>query len=142
MTSASDSDLHLLQGIAEATGQADAPLSVVIIQHYGLEHYGSRFFGSRRREWEKVRGRFWEIVLDNTETDAAHIAGQILAARGTHSSEPTPIHNEGSSAPRFLHDAAFMSAARRCAPLHPMTLVLLSRLARLLGHRTERSLAG
>ena len=141
VASASDSDLHLLQGIAEATGQPDAPLSLVIIQHYGLEHYGSRFFGSRRREWEKVRGRFWEVVLDNTETDAAHIVGRVLAARGIDRSESTPVKDEVKSGPRFLHDEAFMSAARLCTPLHPMTLVLLSRLARLLGQQ-DRTIVG
>ena len=141
VASASDSDFHLLQSIAEATGQPEAPLSLVIIQHYGLEHYGSRFFGSRRKEWEKVRGRFWEVVLDNTETDAAHIVGRVLAARGRERRTPTPIEEVSSSGPRFLHDATFMPAARKCTPLHPMTLVLLSRLARLLGQQ-DRTIVG
>lgn len=141
VASASDSDLHLLQSIAEATGQPDAPLSFVIIQHYGLEHYGSKFFGSRRREWEKVRGRFWEIVLDNSETDAAHIVGHVLAARGCDRREPMPVVEQSRDGPRLLHDAAFMSAARKCLPLHPMTVVLLSRLAKLLGQQ-DRTIVG
>ena len=78
LATASDEDFHLLQSLAELTGRADSPLSLLIVQHYGLEHYSSRFFGDRRAEWEKVRGRFRETILNNTEVDAAHIIGKAL----------------------------------------------------------------
>lgn len=141
VASGSDSDFHLLQNIAEATGQPDAPLSLVIVQHYGLEHYGARFSGSRRSEWEKVRGRFSEFILDNTETDAAHIMGRVLAAGGRQSRTPMPDIDKSDAGVPILHDAAFMSAARKCAPLHPITVVLLCRLARLLGQQ-DRTIVG
>lgn len=141
LSSASDNDFHLLQGIAEATGRADSPLSLIIIQHYGLEHYGARFYGSRRDEWEKVRGRFRETVLNNTETDAAYIAGKVLASLGlAERQDLPPVQFEGQR-PRILRDIEFRAAARECYPLHPMTVVLLSRLARLLGQH-DRTIVG
>ena len=141
VASGSDSDFHLLQSIAEATGQPDAPLSLLIVQHYGLEHYGARFSGSRRSEWEKVRGRFWEFILDNTETDAAYIVGQVLAGQGRESRTPMPDLGESGSGLPILHDTAFMAAARKCGPLHPMTVVLLYRLSKLLGQQ-DRTIVG
>lgn len=139
--SATDNDFHLLQGIAEATGQKDSPLSLVIIQHYGLEHYGAKFRGSRRYEWEKVRGRFVETVLNNTDTDAANIVAKVMATLGVSSVKTLPHLRAPKYGPRMMRDQEFRDAARNCRPLHPMTIVVLSRLARLLG-QNDRTIVG
>ena len=141
LATASESDFHLLQNIAEATGRPDAPLSVVIIQHFGLEHYSSRFLGPTRAEWEKVRGRFRETVLNNTETDAAHIASKALASLGVAEGILARLDFDGHDVPRVLKDPDFLAAAQTCRPLHPMTVALLARLARLLGQQ-DRTIVG
>ena len=140
-STASDGDLHLLQDIAEATGRAESPLSLVIIQHLGLEHYGSTLRGSTRYEWDKVRGRFVETVLHHTETDAAHIVAQALDAIGMARSEQQPQVRLPKAVPPILRDREFLTVAGRCCPLHPMTVVLLSRLARVLG-QNDRTMVG
>ena len=136
----SDGDLHLLQDIAEATGRAESPISLVIIQHLGLEHYGSTLRGAKRYEWDKVRGRFVETVLHHTETDAAHIVAQALDAIGVARSEQPPLRLP-KAVPRILGDREFLTAAQSCRPLHPMAVVLLSRLARVLG-QNDRTMVG
>lgn len=136
----SDADFHLLQNIAEATGRTDAPLSLVIIQHYGLERYGARFQGSRRYEWEKVRGRFVETVLNNTETDAAHIVAKVLATLDLPRAQAESACIDEQELPA-MRDPKFCAAARKCRPLHPMTVVILSRLARLIG-QNDRTIVG
>lgn len=141
LASATDSDFHLLQGIAEATGRADSALSLVIVQHYGLEHYGPRFHDTRKEEWDKVRGRFTETVLNNTETDAAYIVGKVIASTGVARPGRCPSIRLGKRVPRILKDDEFMKAALECRPMHPMTVILLSRLARLLGQH-DRSAIG
>ena len=141
LATASQSDFDLLQNIAEATGRPDAPLSLVIIQHFGLEHYRARFLGTKRGEWEKVRGRFREIVLNNTETDAAHIASKALASLGVADGTRRRLGLHGRDVPRILKDPEFLAAAQKCQPLHPMTVALLSRLARLLGQQ-DRTIVG
>ena len=141
LSTSSDGDLHLLQNIAEATGRADSPISLVIIQHLGLEHYGSMLRGPKRYEWDKVRGRFVETVLNHTETDAAHIVARALGALGIAGGGRCPPLQLPKSAPRILRDRHFLAAARKCIPLHPMTVVLLSRLARVLG-QNDRTMVG
>ena len=141
VATASDADFHLLQSLAELTGRADSPLSLLIVQHYGLEHYSGRFFGDRRAEWEKVRGRFRETILNNTEVDAAHIIGKALTSPDRRGHKGLRIPKSGDSGPKLLGDAEFLAAARKCRPLHPMTVVLLSRLARLLGQQ-DRTVVG
>lgn len=141
LATARESDFHLLQSIAEATGRTDAPLSLVIIQHYGLEHYAPKFLGTRRSEWEKVRGRFVETVLTNTEKDAAHIAGRALSSLGQSESRSLPLLDMAEPRPRLLADSDFIAATQECKPLHPMTVAILSRLARLLGQQ-DRTIVG
>ncbi len=141
LATASDEDFHFLQSLAELTGRADSPLSLLIVQHYGLEHYSSRFFGDRRAEWEKVRGRFRETILNNTEVDAAHIIGKALESSGQRDSRNLRIPKSAKSGPKLLRDASFLGAARKCRPMHPMTVALLSRLARLLGQQ-DRTMIG
>ena len=141
LATASDADFHLLQSLAELTGRSDSPLSLLIVQHYGLEHYSSRFFGDRRAEWEKVRGRFRETILNNTEVDAAHIIGKALISSDRCDRRRLRIPKSEDSGPKLLQDVGFLAAARKCRPLHPMTVALLSRLARLLGQQ-DRTVVG
>lgn len=141
VATASDADFHFLQSLAELTGRADSPLSLLIIQHYGLEHYSSRFFGDRRAEWEKVRGRFRETILNNTEVDTAHIIGKALMCSVWHDRRRFRLPKSNNSGPKLLRDSGFLAATRKCLPLHPMTVALLSRLARLLGQQ-DRTVVG
>ena len=137
-----EGDLHLLQALAEATGRGDSSFSLVIVQHYGLDHYSARVLGDKRAEWEKVRGRFRETVINNTETDTAHIVARILGSLGRpEQTIPKPLTPKRSAATKFLCDAEFLAATAPCRPLHPMTVVLLSRLARLLGQQ-DRTVVG
>lgn len=140
LSTASDADLHLLQSIAEATGQADSPLSLVIIQHLGLEHYGSMLHGPRRYEWDKVRGRFSETVLNHSETDTAHIVAKILRNLGVRCPKESQLVQLSEASP-ILRDTEFLLAARDCYPLHPTTVVLLSRLSKVIG-QNDRTIVG
>lgn len=141
MLATTSDDIHLLQSIAEATGRADSPLSLVIIQHLGLEHYGSMLHGQKRYEWDKVRGRFSETVLNHSDTDAAHIVANILRTLSmacTKKRQPVQLLETAlstSTSPDFL------TAARECYPLHPMTVLLLSRLAKVIG-QNDRTIVG
>lgn len=141
LSTSSDGDLHLLQNIAEATGRADSPISLVIIQHLGLEHYGSMLRGSMRYEWDKVRGRFVETVLNHTETDAARIVSRVLRVLEVARSDRRPPLRFPKSAPHILRDRHFLAAAQECLPLHPMTVALLSRLAKVIG-QNDRTMVG
>ena len=136
-----DSEFHLLQTIAEMTGHPDSPLSLVIIQHYGLEHYAAKFSAGRQAEWEKVRGRFRETILDNTETDSAKIIGRMIRSQACQNRGDLSLPKSQDDEPMLLRDPAFLSAADECQPLHPMTVALLSRLARQLGQQ-DRTIVG
>lgn len=144
LTPGGSGDLHLLQEIAESTGRMDAPLTLVIVQHHGLDHYADRILGDYRTEWEKVRGRFRETVLQNSEAETARIIAYAL--RSLHPHDDRKVQSaippsKSKSAPSLMSDSEFLAACVPCRPLHPMTIVLLARLARLLGQQ-DRTVVG
>ncbi len=138
------SDLHLLQGIAENTGYKQAALSLIIIQHQSLEYYSRKFLLEQRTEWEKVRGRFRETTLNNSEIDTAHIIDKLCKSiQVSEKIQKTCRLNSKSKeiGLSVLRDKEFIVTANDCAPLHYLSIVLLSRLARLLG-QNDRTVVG
>ena len=134
-------DLHLLQAIAEMTGIEDSPLTLIIIQHHGLEQYSTNLLSEQKAEWDKVRGRFKEITLSNTETDTANIIARLFPKRsGKLKALAIRKWNSQITLP-VLRDQSFKTASEQCAPLHPITIVILSRLAKLLG-QNDRTVVG
>lgn len=141
LSASGEDDFALLQNLAEATGFSSAPLSFVIIQHFGLEHYATGLLGKRRYEWEKVKGRFQEVILSNSDTDAAYIVSNVLREQNDQRSSFEGIEQNGKDLPQILLDEDYLSATSECFPLHPLTVALLSRLARLLGQQ-DRTIVG
>ncbi len=136
-------DVYVLQQLAEAASRSgDRPLVLVGLLHQGFSAYAERLPVSVRNEWEKVAGRFEEIVFDQP---LAHTAALVSGALHVRSDEmPAAVKKEAAS------------IAARCAatnwfgrsdlldpvatyPLHPTVLpVLVSFFARYGQH--ERSL--
>ncbi len=56
-------DIFLLQRLAEQAARSqDCPLVIVVMLHQGIAAYTSNLDGVSRREWDKVAGRFEEII--------------------------------------------------------------------------------
>ncbi len=134
-------DLHLLQALAEMTGTETSPLTLIIIQHHGLEQYSASLLNEQKSEWDKVRGRFREITLNNTETDTAHIIARPLSGRCNINKHLVVKRWSRQIALPALREPDFKAAAKQCVPLHPITIVVLSRLAKLLG-QNDRTVVG
>ena len=58
-------DIYLLQQLAEAASRSgDTPLFVLGLLHQGFSTYADHLDGASRQEWEKVAGRFEEILFN------------------------------------------------------------------------------
>lgn len=140
-------DVFLLQRLAEAASRSgDKPLYVVCLLHQGFNAYASHLNQAAQREWEKVAGRFEEILFNQPIEQIAHLIGSALNV-ATHEI-PRPYHQEikealnrtvrlgwyGAAEPKRLSDAAL-----RLYPLHPTVLPILIRAFRRFG-QNERSL--
>src|SRR6266849_5000681 len=140
-------DVFLLQRLAEAASRSgDKPLYVVCLLHQGFNAYAGQLNQTAQREWEKVAGRFEEILFNQPIEQIARLSASALNV--TTSEIPRPDHQDikeainstvrlgwyGAAEPKRLSDAAL-----RLYPLHPTVLPILIRAFRRFG-QNERSL--
>lgn len=140
-------DVFLLQRLAEAASRSgDKPLFVVSLLHQGFSAYADHLDQSAEREWEKIAGRFEEIVFDQPVEQI----GDLIASALNVSAEKIPKNQsnelkqamEGAAALGWFGAAsskALADLAERLYPLHPAVLPVLIRTFRRFG-QNERSL--
>jgi hypothetical protein len=67
-------DVFLLQQLAESASRSgDQPLFIVGLLHQGFNAYADYLNQSAQREWDKVAGRFDEIVFNQPVEQIAHV---------------------------------------------------------------------
>lgn len=142
-------DVFALQRLAEiAARSGDRPFILAGILHQGFHAYAERLPSTVRHEWDKVAGRFDEIVFDQPlDHTAALVAGALNVdprrlpktvqdtARDTASATAETGWVGGTAAAAAALDAA------KLYPLHPMLLPVVVRFFARFGQH-ERSLFG
>jgi hypothetical protein len=140
-------DVFLLQRLAEVASRSkDEPLFIVCILHQGFNAYAEHLNQSAQREWEKVAGRFEEIVFNQPVEQVA----DVIASAINVSIRDVPgaqLHGLEQAISRTVGLGWFGSApakslakcAGRLYPLHPTVLPALIRIFRRFG-QNERSL--
>lgn len=143
-----ENDIYLLQQLAEmANRSGKSPLLVVCLLHQGFNAYAEQLAAATQREWEKIAGRFDEILFQqpldqvallvssaiNPETN--RIPAPLIIEAGKCLSKAIEIGWYGTSASReMLH-----RLQDRFFPLDPMLLPVLVRTFQRFG-QNERSL--
>ena len=141
-------DIYLLQHLAEyAARSGDRPVMVVAIVHQAIAGYASQLTSAHRREWEKVAGRYEEVVFSPPLEQAATL---IAAALDTDTDAcPAPLvrtaervmasaldqHWYGSG----VNATAMVDLAPALLPLDATALPVIARAMRRFG-QNERSL--
>lgn len=141
-------DVYFLQALAEAASRSGkTPLFVVGLLHQGFSAYADQLSQTSQREWEKVAGRFEELLfnqpLEQTVSlvaDALNVRVERLpgnSARILESEMGTAVDLGwyGADAPRKY----LLEHSARVYPLHPTVLPVLVRLFGRFG-QNERSL--
>ncbi|MEZ2329047.1 hypothetical protein AB6802_04935 [Mesorhizobium sp. RCC_202] len=140
-------DIFLLQRLAETAARSgDRPFLVVGLLHQGFHAYAERLPVAVRHEWDKVAGRFEEIVFDQP---LAHTAALIGGALGV-GSIPVRVAEQAKEAARATGAMGWLGGetvgasnmdASTIYPLHPTLLPPLVRFFARFG-QNERSLFG
>jgi hypothetical protein len=141
-------DIYLLQHLAElAARSGDQPIMAVAIVHQAIAGYASQLTSAHRREWEKVAGRYEEVVFAPPLEQAAVLIAAALDV--DLDGCPTPLlrtaernmaraldlswYGSGVSPP------AMLDLAPALLPLDATALPVISRAMRRFG-QNERSL--
>src|ERR1039458_4822554 len=140
-------DVFLLQRLAEtASRSGDEPLFIVCLLHQGFNAYADYLNQSAQREWEKVAGRFDEIVFNQPVEQIAYLISSALNVN-TSQLPSSLAHDQKHAMERAIALGWFGSATAKglhdldgsLYPLHPTVLPVLIRTFRRFG-QNERSL--
>ena len=142
-------DVFVLQRLAEmAARSGDQPFILLGVLHQGFHAYAERLPSAVRHEWDKVAGRFDEIVFDQP---LAHTAALVAGALNVDPRRlPKTVHDAARDATSATAKtgwvggntaAAAVLDAARLYPLHPMLLPVAVRFFARFGQH-ERSLFG
>ena len=141
-------DVFLLQRIAEtACRSSNHPLLVVGLLHQGFNAYSANLSLSAQKEWQKVAGRFDELLFNQPMEHTALLIGDALNIKP--GALPKNIASSGRSDMARLLELGWygssysrnglLETAPRLYPLHPATVPSLLRLFTRFG-QNERSL--
>jgi len=140
-------DIYLLQRLAEEAARSNAlPLVIVVLLHQGVAAYASGLDTTARREWDKVAGRFEEIVYAQPLEQLVPLVSATLNVR----QEALPKATSDDARKAMLaaiRAGVYGSAAAsslgqfgpKIFPFHPTVLPVLVRSMRKFG-QNERSL--
>ena len=140
-------DIFLLQRLAEAASRSgDQPLFVICLLHQGFNAYADLLSQSAQREWEKIAGRFEEIVFNQPVDQVANIIASAINVRTEDLSKTKSLELKQAMKQIMAHGwfgssstKSLLGGATRLYPLHPTVLPILIRTFRRFG-QNERSL--
>jgi len=140
-------DVGVLQELAEyASRSVEPPVGLVTILHQAFEHYASFVGPAQRREWEKVQGRFTDVVFLQTDGELLSLVDRAIRRSRAMDGLEEIIAEEARRAealrllPRDLERSRGREVLAGCAPLHPSVALVLGRLFRSRLAQNERSL--
>jgi hypothetical protein len=135
-------DVFLLQALAEeAARSGKRPLYVVGLLHQGFNSYSETLSQAAQKEWEKVAGRFDELVLSQQIDQVSVLIADALSIKA--SKLPSGLASRAEAEMDKAIDLgwfggstnhkALTSIARRLYPLHPTVIPVLVRVFHRFG---------
>lgn len=141
-------DIYLLQRLAEKAVRSNGkPFMVVSLLHQGFASYSAAADAVARKEWEKVAGRYEEVVFAQPLEQAAVLLAETLGLE--QALLPKKVRESMRSAMRLAvksglygslaAEKSLVSLAPRLFPLSPVVFPVLVALLRKFG-QNERSI--
>jgi hypothetical protein len=141
-------DIYLLQQLAEAASRSgETPFFVLGLLHQGFSAYTDRLDTTSKQEWEKVAGRFEEIIFNQPLDQVVLLLSSALGVRKngvsvTHQEETAAQMTFalrrgwfGPAPPR----KSWQNKAARLFPIDPLAVPIIVRTMHRFG-QNERSL--
>ena len=141
-------DIYLLQQLAEAASRSgETPFFVLGLLHQGFSAYTDRLDTASKQEWEKVAGRFEEILFNQPLDQVVLLLSSALGVRkngisATHQEEAATQMKYalqqgwfGPAPPR----KSWQNKAARLFPIDPLAVPIIVRTMHRFG-QNERSL--
>lgn len=139
----SQSDLYILQHIAEFAARSAQQILLVGVLHQDFSRYAGRLSSLERAEWDKVRGRFEDLVFEEPAEEMLRLVAEARhAVPGPAAARLFDDLCRGAGrldlTPPAVSKAEFQQLLSHCFPLHPLVAVLLGHIFKKLA-QNERS---
>lgn len=141
-------DIYLLQMLAEAASRSgDTPIFIVGLLHQGFHAYAEQLTLTAQKEWDKVAGRFEEILFDQPLEHTAFLVANALNIRRDQLPRGVMgrLQDEMAKAIQFgwygvdVARQRLQETSPELFPLHPTVIPVLVKLFSRFG-QNERSL--
>jgi len=141
-------DVYLLQRLAElASRSGKNPLFLIGLLHQGFNAYADNLSESAQKEWEKVAGRFEQLIFNQPLEQTVGLIGDALRVNTELLPKNVAVQARRDMLTavqlswfgRLVGNRALLENAHRIYPLHPTIVPVLVRLFSRFG-QNERSL--
>ncbi len=139
-----DSDIYILQQLAEIASRSKGRFLVVGILHQAFEEYAHRLSHEMRDEWAKIQGRFIDLIINTKGEEQIDLISRAIIS-DHHPKKPGPL---AVTVSKFVHKNRAGDTRRlatmleACWPLHPIVACLLGPISRRRFGQNQRSIFG
>src|SRR5205807_804129 len=126
--------------LAEHAARAETPTLLVGVLHQDFSGYAQELSETDRQEWEKVRGRFEDIVFEQSADDMLRLIAEANTTRRAHGIAPPAAFNAlcerawtARIVPPGLEPTQGLPLLAACYPLHPSVTLLLGPIFKRFG---------
>jgi hypothetical protein len=134
--------LHCLQELAEIFAEEEFPCGVIGLLHQSFHEYLPRSERQQRQEWEKIQGRFTDILFGLSVEESVSLISSAIEGRTATDRDLFLIKRccDTLTAGRLSLSPKLNQLLAHALPLHPYAVIVLCLIARQRFGQNERSL--
>ena len=136
-----EEELYFIQQLCELVNDHRRKAILLSTLHQNFGSYASKLSESQRKEWQKVKGRFKEIVFSEPVEQLLFLAAEQLNLSSEHKANECDFDKVYQLAKkcRFISDSFSLETARKLNPIDPLAASCLTLAIQKYG-QNERSL--
>ena len=139
-----DTDVFVFQELAEAASRSKGRLILVGVLHQAFDDYAQRLPQETRFEWQKIQGRFIDLVVDASKDEQIQLVSKAI--QNTCEKETDSFFEDAVSSVtnnKVINGASTLRTALRGSwPLHPIVTCLLGPISKRRFGQNQRSVFG
>ncbi len=136
-----EKELYFLQKLSEFVNVPSRKIIFLVTLHQNFGSYARSLSEIQRNEWNKVKGRFQEIVFAEPVEQLLYLTAKQLSGQGCNSLSDNgfkPLYDLGKRS-KIISNSFSLQTAERLSPLDPISAVCLTLAIQRYG-QNERSL--
>ncbi|WED22810.1 hypothetical protein L3Q72_05305 [Vibrio sp. JC009] len=134
-------ELHLFQDLAEVLGRIDTDVIFLGLLHQSFSEYAKERGTKLQEEWGKIQGRYSDISYNVSTDETVALLARSIVPENDSFADQTPYVSMTLDAINDSEERkqSLETRLKQCAPLHPLTALILGPLSKRRFSQNERS---